>query len=98
MVLWQRPNVLSEDEALTWARREMERLVDGDGIDSACLHRIGPGSHQEPPSFDWLLELELRSADVGDQRRLAELVRDLRMLGMRPVVVAPAKLAARVSR
>jgi hypothetical protein len=76
----------------------MDLLVQTEGIEAASLQRVQPVSEDEPRSFDWLLELELGTAEVGSQRQLADLVRDLRLLGMRPVILAVADPTARLPR
>jgi hypothetical protein len=90
LVLWEHPPALSGAEAEEWAHAEVGRLLEADSIEQASLASLErPSDSAAAHDYNWLLELEVSSDDAVHDRRLTELVRDLRMLGMRPLVVVP---------
>ena len=87
VILWTRPNHLSREEADTWVRLEVRAL----GLAGARLAEVQPAAMEHPMSWHWMLELELEDTSAGARslRRgpLADWLRDLRLLGMRPTVM-----------
>ena len=87
VILWTRPDHLTRAEADAWVRLE----VAGLGIADARLAEVEPAAWEHPVSWHWMLELELEDAPAGARslRRgpVADWLRDLRLLGMRPTVM-----------
>ena len=87
MILWTRPSHLTREEADAWVRLEVAAL----GIPDAQLAEIAPAALEHPVNWHWMLELELEHAPAGVRslRRgpVADWLRDLRLLGMRPTVM-----------
>ena len=89
MVLWQRPPALSAEEVAAWAQGEARRLLDGGEVRSACVRRLRRLADADASRYDWMLELDVPAPDVLRTGRVRELLGDLRMLGMRPLLVVP---------
>ena len=89
IVLWQHPNALSRDEAAAWAHRETGGLTGAEGIESVRLCSMLAPPESEPRRYDWMLELEVTSANVASRPLLRGLLSDLRLMGMRPLVLVP---------
>ena len=86
LVLFHDPYHLRVAEAQAWLEQEVAGVVRRDQVDRATLTRLGAFA-QSRGGFDWLLELDVASAAGTSPRgALAELVADLRLLGMRPLV------------
>ena len=87
MILWTRPSHLTREEADAWVRLEVAAL----GIADARLAEVEPAALEHPVDWHWMLELELEDAPAGARslRRgpVADWLRDLRLLGMRPTVM-----------
>ena len=87
MILWTRPSHLTRQEADAWVRLEVAAL----GIAEARLAEVEPAALEHPVNWHWMLELELEDAPAGARslRRgpVADWLRDLRLLGMRPTVM-----------
>ena len=87
VILWTRPDHLTREEADAWVRLEVASL----GIAHARLAEVEPAALEHPVSWQWMLELELEDELAGERslRRgpLADWLRDLRLLGMRPTVM-----------
>ena len=98
VILWERPDVLSNAEAVSWARAEVQRLLVSDDVAGVCLRPVAPVEDGEPRRYDWMLEVDLATASSWHDSPLRELVGDLRMLGMRPLVVVPGDITVQLSR
>ena len=87
MILWTRPHHLTREEADAWVRREVAAL----GIANARLAEVEPAALEHPVNWHWMLELELEDRQDGARRLrrgpVADWLRDLRLLGMRPTVM-----------
>ena len=87
MILWTRPDHLTCEEANAWVHAE----VTGLGLADARIAEVHSAAFEHPASWHWMLELEVGDAASGAQslRRgpVADWLRDLRLLGMRPTVM-----------
>jgi len=87
VILWTRPDHLTREEADTWVRLEVPAL----GIADARLTEVEPAALEHPVNWQWMLELELEDAPAGARSLrhgpVADWLRDLRLLGMRPTVM-----------
>jgi hypothetical protein len=92
VILWIRPYHLSPDEADAWARRESARMLALDGVEHGELARLHSGSARLVGEWDWMLELHLRDGVDGhacaEQAAFTDWLLDMRLLGMRPTVMA----------
>ena len=93
VMLWTRPDHLTREEADAWVHAE----VAGLGLADARIGEVQPAAFEHPVSWHWMLELEVDDAAIGARslRRgpVADWVRDLRLLGMRPTVMLVANAA-----
>jgi hypothetical protein len=91
MFFWSRPLHLSEEEAETWAREEVGRLLAIEGVRCGELTRLRDGSSEYGRDRDWMLELHLTAGTDAqqcvDHGACSEWLGDLRLLGMRPSVL-----------
>jgi hypothetical protein len=91
LVAWSQPQHLSSAEARDWLWAESGRLLELPAIARLELTELDPASDAHGRCRDWLLEAHLRSGPDGTscvaEPLFAEWLRDLRLLGMRPVVV-----------
>ena len=90
LLLWKRPHHLSAVEADTWVREQITQLALPDSVERIELTPLSPAAGGYPSPGDWLCELHLRedadaSACLAD-RACAEWLRDLRLLGMAPLI------------
>ena len=90
-VLWIDPMHLSSEEAEAWIRKESARLLELDEVERLELVRVERASDAHAQPWDWLLEVHLLPGVGGaacvDRPLFAEWFGDLRLLGMRPVVL-----------
>ena len=98
LVLWTRPDHLTRVEADAWVRSGVAGLEAAPGVESARVEEVLPAAFEHPVLWHWLLELDV-SDDSAAARTLrhgpvADWVRDLRLLGMRPTVLLVAGDAA----
>ena len=83
---------LSADEVEGWLERQVHELraeAPVAIIRLSCLTQGLPSPHLE---IGWLVELELKEDEpllVGD--RLSEALRDMRLLGLQPTLLAPRR-------
>ena len=91
MVFWTRPYHLSAEQADSWAREEVGRLLAIDGVRSAELTRLRTASPRHGRDYDWMLELHLAAEADGDEwvehDECREWLMDMQLLGMRPTVL-----------
>jgi hypothetical protein len=86
LLLFHDPYHLGADEARAWIEEEITGILRPDGLRRAKLTRLGIPS-SGVGGFDWLLELQAApGADESPRGDLAEIVADLRLLGMAPQV------------
>ena len=92
LILWTRPAHLSAREAEAWIRDELGALIAGGTIAGAGLTRLESPSEQHPRQWDWMLELRLHAdtdpAACAVEGPCGEWLADMRLLGMRPAVLA----------
>ena len=91
LVLWTRPAHLTRAQADAWARSEMLALDDLPGVDGSRIAEVRSAALEHPAEWHWMLELDVTD-DAAARRSLergplADWVRDLRLLGMRPIVL-----------
>ena len=91
VILWTRPAHLSRSEAETWVRAEMPALQAAAGVDGTRITEVRSAVFEHPASWHWMLELDVVD-DAAAGRTLqrgpiADWVRDLHLLGMRPTVL-----------
>jgi hypothetical protein len=91
LVLWTRPDHLTRVEADAWVRSGVAVLETTPGIEAARVEEVLPAAFEHPALWHWLLELDVSDhAAVARTLRngpVADWVRDLRLLGMRPTVL-----------
>jgi hypothetical protein len=93
-VLCRNPYHLRDQDAQAWLSEELEAVVRRDGLPGARLTRLAnpPSSHSATCS-GWLVEIRLASAAPATAMQrggaFGELVADLRLLGMAPMVIVP---------
>jgi hypothetical protein len=98
LVFWTRPYHLTRVEADAWVRSEVSLLEGAAGVEHARVDELHPASVEHPAPWHWMLEIHI--ADGATVARcvhrgpLADWLRDLRLLGMRPTVVVVAGDAA----
>ena len=89
MIFVEHPRHVSSEEAESWLEQELEPL-GGNGVYRVRLRRVRSASVSFSETWAWMVELECRDAEAarGALREGAgvELLADLRMLGMRPLV------------
>ena len=89
MIFVQHPRHLSSDEAEAWLEKQLDAFT-AEGVGEVRLRRMSDASLDAPDRSAWIFEMDCSDADVarGVVRGGAgrELLRDLRLLGMRPSV------------
>jgi len=96
VVLWTRPNHLTREEADDWVRSGVVGFDTAPGVTGARVAEVHAADFEHPAMWHWMLELELEVTDHATVARtmhsgaLAEWLRDLRLLGMRPTVLLVA--------
>jgi hypothetical protein len=90
LVICRHPYHLRREEAQGWLTQELEAVLRRDELPGARLTRLRNPSSQSSSCGDWLVEFRLETG--ASSRALvrgaafAELVADLRLLGMAPMV------------
>jgi hypothetical protein len=91
LVLCRHPYHLRRQEAQAWLSQEVETVLRRDELQRATLTRLQSPSSQSSGSCEWLVEFQLgigaSPTAMSRGGALAELVADLRLLGMAPMVV-----------
>jgi hypothetical protein len=91
VILWTRPYHLTAEEAQTWARQEVGRLLAVNAVRCAELTLLRSASLRHSRDWDWMLEIYLTPGATTDDcvnaAAFAEWLSDLRLLGMRPSVL-----------
>ena len=92
LIFWTRPRHLSVAEADAWARGELRKVTGLETVERAELTRLRTASERLGCPHDWMLELHLApGADPSEcvnAGACAEWLGDLRLLGMKPAVMA----------
>jgi len=87
LVLFHDPYHLDERDAQAWLEQEVASVLRHDQIHRARLTRLGSTFSQTRGGFDWLLEFGVTpGTGVNPRGAVVELVGDLRLLGMQPLV------------
>ena len=92
IVMWIDPTHLSAAEVESWVRAETRRLLEAEGVDALELARLVPASDAHALPWDWMLDV--RGSGCVEAPAFTEWLGDLRLLGMRPVVVRVADAGA----
>jgi hypothetical protein len=91
LVAWRQPHHLSDEEARAWVRAESGRLLALPAVARLELTELDRASKDQSLACEWLLDVHLvpgpNSASCVDEPLFAEWLGDLRLLGMRPVVL-----------
>jgi hypothetical protein len=91
LIFWTRPQHLNREEVERWARAEVGRLLEIDGVRSAQLTRLASASLRHGADQDWLLEVHLApdadALECVEHELWRSWLGDLRLLGLRPQVV-----------
>jgi hypothetical protein len=91
LVFWARPDHLTRVEADAWVRSEVSELEAAPGVEHARVDEVHSASVQHPAMWNWMLELHVgdhaTAARCLHRGPLADWLRDLRLLGMRPTVM-----------
>ena len=92
LIFWTHPHHLSTEEADAWTRDELRKVAALAAVERAELTQLRTASERVGRAHDWMLELHLapgvEPSECVDAQPCAEWIGDLRLLGMRPVVVA----------
>ena len=90
IVLCRHPYHVPRDDAEPWLRQELATVLRREGLNCASLTRLTNPSHEWARDFDRLLEFRVRggrfTSAMGPGGACAELLADLRLLGMEPAV------------
>jgi hypothetical protein len=87
LVLFHDPYHLHARDAQAWLKQELTDILRRDQLQGARLTRLGAASSQARGGYDWLLELAVEpDAPANPRGAIGELVADLRLLGMAPMV------------
>jgi hypothetical protein len=99
LVLFHDPYHLRAAEAQAWIEAEVAAVMRRDQVRTAKLTRLGEGTSSASGGFDWLLEFGVAPSFTSrPTSAVGEVVADLRMLGMAPLVaVADDRNAVEVS-
>jgi hypothetical protein len=91
LVAWKHPHHLTDEEARRWLRIEIGRLLELPAVDRLELTELDRVSEAYARPWDWLLDVQLAPGADGascvDEPLFADWLRDLRLLGMRPIVL-----------
>jgi hypothetical protein len=91
VILWARPDHLTREEADAWVRAGVAGLEAAPGVTCADVAEVHPAAFEHPVLWHWILELDIVDhAAVARTLRhgpVADWVRDLQLLGMRPTVL-----------
>ena len=94
LMMWNDPMHISGDEAASWLGGQSSRLLVLEAISQIELTQPERASERHSRAYDWLLEVHLKAgsdpARFIDDPLLSDWLGDLRLLGMRPVVLLAA--------
>ena len=99
LLLCEQPPRLGRREARAWLCDALAGVARADGVGDVRLVALEQ-ARRAPHPWEWLAWIEVRDAtapeDVVASARFAELLGDLRIVGMRPEVVIDPGTAERV--
>jgi hypothetical protein len=85
---------ISSDELERWLEQQVDGLRAEAPQGTIRLSRLTQGLPSSDVDIGWLLELELPEEDpLLERNRLAEALRDMRLLGLQPTLLAPLDLS-----
>jgi hypothetical protein len=85
---------ISSDELERWLEQQVDALRAEAPQGTIRLSRLTQGLPSSDVDIGWLLELELPEEDpLLERNRLAESLRDMRLLGLQPTLLAPLDLS-----
>jgi len=85
---------ISSDELERWLEQQVDGLRAEAPQGTIRLSRLTQGLPSSDVNIGWLLELELPEEDpLLERNRLAEALRDMRLLGLQPTLLAPLDLS-----
>ena len=91
-MLWNAGRGIAPGEDESWARSQTDTLRSCRGVAAMALHPVRSAAVLHPEPCSWCLELRLEPEvapnEVMRDRPVAEFLGDLRLLGMRPRVLA----------
>jgi hypothetical protein len=92
LVLWSAARGITAGEDEAWAREQADVLRRCRGVGALALHPVTSAAVLHPQPCSWCLELRLAAdaspSEVVRDQPFAEFLADLRLLGMRPRVLA----------
>jgi hypothetical protein len=81
---------VSADELQHWLERQLDELRAEAPHATVRLSRLTQGGPSAELDIGWLVELELREDEpLLAGHRLADALRDMRLLGLQPTLLAP---------
>jgi hypothetical protein len=83
----QPPTFVPTREVEQWLEDEVERLRAGSPHASFRLHRITTTETTENIGTGWLIELDSTTGDLLDRELVDAVLRDFRLLGLRPTLL-----------
>jgi hypothetical protein len=81
------------DEIQRWLERELSRVRDKAGGGAVRLLRLTQDLPSGEYPIGWLVEIDVDD-DVFDSARLAEVMSDMKLLGLQPTVLESAEAPA----
>jgi hypothetical protein len=85
---------VAADELQGWLELEVKDLRMHAPQATVRLSRLTQGGPDEPLEVGWLIELELQPEEpLLAGNRLQEALRDMRLLGLEPTLLAPARVS-----
>jgi hypothetical protein len=81
---------VSADELETWLEQQLAELRADAPHGTLRLSRLTQGAPDLDLEIGWLIELDLPEDErLLSERRLADVLRDMRLLGLQPTLLAP---------
>jgi hypothetical protein len=81
---------VSADELEPWLEKQLDELRADAPNGTLRLSRLTQGAPDLDLELGWLIELDLPEAEpLLTARRLADALRDMRLLGLQPTLLAP---------
>ena len=92
LVLWNAGRGVAPGEDADWARSQAQRVAACHGIAAMVLHPVLSAAVLHPEPCSWCLELRLEPgrepSEVVRAAPFAEFLGDMRLMGMRPRLLA----------
>jgi hypothetical protein len=93
LVICRHPYHLRDQEAEDWLSAEIEAVLRRDRFEGATLTKLANPSPSQTEPSGWLVEIRLETtpgaAPIKLSGALGDLLGDLRLLGMAPMVLTP---------